>query len=129
MNTAQQAFELGEPSRVQSILDAYQGPFAKGQDPRGFEWFFWSRQNQRWQSRLEGHTAPVLAVDISQDGRWIVSGSHDGTIRIHDTRKEVESRTIEAHESTVYSLSISPDGSRSSKCCSTSSRIRARPRT
>ncbi|XDG09747.1 hypothetical protein ABKA04_009362 [Annulohypoxylon sp. FPYF3050] len=31
---------------------------------------------------LEGHTGPVASVDISRDGRWIVSGGHDRTVKL-----------------------------------------------
>ncbi|PSR97533.1 WD40-repeat-containing domain protein [Coniella lustricola] len=40
-------------------------------------------------SSLESHTAPVSSVDISMDGRWIVSGSHDRTIKLW-ARNETE---------------------------------------
>ncbi|UKZ80787.1 hypothetical protein TrVFT333_008552 [Trichoderma virens FT-333] len=31
---------------------------------------------------LSGHTAPVASVDYSNDGRWIVSGGHDRTVKL-----------------------------------------------
>ncbi|KAG5929335.1 hypothetical protein E4U60_007438 [Claviceps pazoutovae] len=31
---------------------------------------------------LSGHTAPVASVDYSKDGRWIVSGGHDRTVKL-----------------------------------------------
>lgn len=31
---------------------------------------------------LSGHTAPVASVDYSRDGKWIVSGSHDRTVKL-----------------------------------------------
>lgn len=40
-------------------------------------------------SSLESHTAPISSVDISRDGRWIVSGSHDRTLKLW-ARNEVE---------------------------------------
>lgn len=40
-------------------------------------------------SSLESHTAPISSVDISRDGRWIVSGSHDRTIKLW-ARNEME---------------------------------------
>jgi U4/U6 small nuclear ribonucleoprotein PRP4 len=31
---------------------------------------------------LHGHTGPVASVDVSGDGRWIVSGGHDKTVKL-----------------------------------------------
>ncbi|KAK4150750.1 WD40-repeat-containing domain protein [Chaetomidium leptoderma] len=31
---------------------------------------------------LSGHTGPVASVDVSRDGRWIVSGGHDRTVKL-----------------------------------------------
>lgn len=110
MNTAQRAYELGDLARVRRILDAYRGPYEDGDDPRGFEWGYWSRQSHRWESQYRGHQTPVLAVDISTDGRWLASASSDGVIRIWDTTGATTTRVIQAHDSAVYALDIAPDG-------------------
>ncbi|KAK1832807.1 pre-mRNA splicing factor [Podospora conica] len=31
---------------------------------------------------LSGHTASVASVDVSRDGKWVVSGGHDNTIKL-----------------------------------------------
>ncbi|EPE08249.1 u4 u6 small nuclear ribonucleoprotein prp4 [Ophiostoma piceae UAMH 11346] len=31
---------------------------------------------------LSGHTGPVSSVDVSRDGKWIVSGGHDKTVKL-----------------------------------------------
>ena len=31
---------------------------------------------------LTGHTGPVASVDVSRDGKWIVSGGHDRTVKL-----------------------------------------------
>lgn len=110
MNTVQQAYELGDLARVRRILEEYQGPYQTGEDPRGFEWSYWSRQSRRWQMRYQGHQGPVLAVDISPDGRWIASSCVDGTIRVWDSTGQSDPRVIQAHDSAVYALKMSPDG-------------------
>jgi U4/U6 small nuclear ribonucleoprotein PRP4 len=33
-------------------------------------------------SSLSGHTGPVASVDVSRDGKWIVSGGHDRTVKL-----------------------------------------------
>jgi G protein beta subunit-like protein len=35
---------------------------------------------------LEGHTANVTALAYSAKGKWIVTGSEDGTVKVWDTR-------------------------------------------
>jgi G protein beta subunit-like protein len=34
----------------------------------------------------EGHTASVTAVGFQADGRWMYTGSEDGTVKIWDVR-------------------------------------------
>ncbi len=109
MNTAQQAFELGDMTRVQRILDIYEPPF-QGEDRRGFEWFYWKRQNQCWKQRFEGHEAPVLCADVTSGGDFIASGDRHGTLCIWDV-SDGSRKTIQAHDRTVFALDISPDGS------------------
>jgi G protein beta subunit-like protein len=35
---------------------------------------------------LDGHTANVTALQYSAQGKWIVTGSEDGTVKVWDTR-------------------------------------------
>jgi U4/U6 small nuclear ribonucleoprotein PRP4 len=39
---------------------------------------------------LSGHTAPVASVDVSRNGKWIVSGGHDRTVKLWG-RNDMES--------------------------------------
>jgi WD40 repeat protein len=61
--------------------------------------------------RLEGHKAPVHCAVFSPDGRRVVSGSDDGTLRLWDTEtgRELKQVTLngKAHP---MSLAVSPDG-------------------
>ena len=61
---------------------------------------------------LIGHAGPVQAVAASPDGRWIVSGSQDKTVKIWDARSGQELRTVAVHPNKVYSVAITPDGCR-----------------
>ncbi len=110
MNSTQQAFELGDLQRVNTILAIYAGPFRQGMDPRGFEWHYWSRQSRRWWAQYHRHEAPVLSVDISKDGRLIASASHRGVICIWDTTTQSLRHEIRANDRSVYAVAFSPDG-------------------
>ena len=41
----------------------------------------WDMETGKEMSKLEGHTAPVTCAAISPDGKMIVTGSKDHTIR------------------------------------------------
>lgn len=62
---------------------------------------------------LEGHTDSVISVNFSPDGSFIVSGSHDMTVRIWDTESgELVAGPFDGHVDRVYSATFSRDGTR-----------------
>jgi WD40 repeat protein len=61
---------------------------------------------------LEGHKNSVVACAFSPDGRRIVSGSRDNTLRLWDAETGKELMTLEGHKNPVDACAFSPDGSR-----------------
>jgi WD40 repeat protein len=64
---------------------------------------------------LLGHTGRVQSVAFSPDGRYIVSGSSDGTIRIWEAgRGTTVVGPLQAHQGLTgtWSVAFSPDGKR-----------------
>lgn len=59
--------------------------------------------------RFEGHTAPVNAIAISGDGRYVLSCAKDETIRLWDAATGGEIRQLAGHEGYITCLAISPD--------------------
>ena len=63
-----------------------------------------------WLRSLEGHTDLVLAVAVSPDGRTIVSGSHDRTVKVWEAESGRLLRSLEGHTGWVQAVAVSPDG-------------------
>src|SRR5262249_41138224 len=61
---------------------------------------------------LTGHTGEVTSVAFSADGRHIVSGSRDQTVKVWDARTGQERLTLKGHTVGVTSVAFSPDGKR-----------------
>ncbi len=58
---------------------------------------------------LTGHMSGVTAVAISPDGRWLVSGSRDETIKVWDWWAQEAIFTLNAR-TFIYAITVSEDG-------------------
>ena len=59
---------------------------------------------------LDGHTGPVEAVALSADGRIVVSGSENGTLRTWSLKTGECLKVLEGHTGTVGAVALSADG-------------------
>ena len=64
----------------------------------------------RERNLLEGHTERVNDIAFSPDGKQIISGSRDNTVRLWDTETGLLIHTLEGHTRAVYAIAFSPDG-------------------
>lgn len=59
---------------------------------------------------LTGHEDGVNAIAISPDSRWLVSASHDTTIKIWSLQTKTLVQTLTGHRDRVTDVAISPTG-------------------
>ena len=69
--------------------------------------WIWNTTTGKLENKLEGHTSIVKSVAFSHNGRFIVSGSWDKTIRIWNTATCETTYTLMGHKAAVNSVAIS----------------------
>ena len=61
-------------------------------------------------SPFVGHSDSINAVQFSPDGKVVVTGSDDKTVRVWNARTGEAIHALEGHTAAVTSVSISPEG-------------------
>jgi len=61
-------------------------------------------------AQLHGHQAPVAAATFSPDGRHVISGGYDRSVRLWDAQSGRELERWMGHEETVDAVAYSGDG-------------------
>ena len=73
----------------------------------GGYWYWQKSTNPR---TLVGHSGEVNTVAVSRDGKRIVSGSDDKTVKLWNLNEGKEIRSFKGHSDWVYAVAISPNG-------------------
>lgn len=111
-----QAFETGQgPVRAVAFSDAPDRPIlaTAGNDGTVKLWRPWLAFGNRPEPIvLRGHADAVTSIAFSPDGRRIVSGGRDGTLRVWDTATGQETFALSAHADAVTCVAFSHDGHR-----------------
>jgi predicted Ser/Thr protein kinase len=80
-------------------------------DLRGWEWYRLNHIMDQSVMTLRGHSDEVYGMAVSPDGKRIVSGSDDKTIKVWDAATGAELMTlVDEHGYDVSSVAFSPDG-------------------
>jgi len=59
---------------------------------------------------LKGHSAAVCGVAVTPDGKTVVSGSYDNTLKVWDLKTGQCRTTLEGHTGAVPGVAVTPDG-------------------
>ncbi len=105
MNLIQRDWENNNIGHVLELLDATR---ERGQGT--FEWGYWNRLCHLDMFTLEGHTNAVTSVTFSSDGKHILTGSGDQTVKIWDAASGHEMLTLKGLTGQV--VAFSSDGKR-----------------
>ena len=104
--SAQREWQDGNGTRAREILSSCQWNL------RNVEFgHLWSLYNDNKQTMC-GHTGVVTCVAHSPDGKRLVSGSSDKTLKVWDADTGQEIRTLVGHTGAITCVAFSPDGKR-----------------
>jgi WD40 repeat protein len=62
---------------------------------------------------LDGHSAPIMDIGFSPDGRWFATAADDGTAVLWDPQKSwAKAATLKKGKGSLYALAFSPDSTK-----------------
>lgn len=106
LTLAQQEWQHGDAAVAWHHLDSCQWNL------RGWEHNYLYTEFTKNQRTFRGHTGGVDCVAFSPDGKRIVSGGADQTLKVWDADKGSETLALKGHTREVTCVAFSPDGQR-----------------
>jgi WD40 repeat protein len=83
---------------------------AEPSSPEGGPIHVWDLRGRRAALILEGHTAAVQQLSVSDDGRWLASGSNDRTVRLWELASGKTVFTFQQEDRYLCAMALSPGG-------------------
>jgi WD40 repeat protein/serine/threonine protein kinase len=111
MQLAQAAWHDGLTRQLLTLLDRQRPEHTGGEDLRGFEYYYWYRLCHADLATFPGETE-VRCAALSPDGRWVVAGGADGSVRLWDTGPLRQHRTLRGHAGPVLGVAVDREGRR-----------------
>jgi WD40 repeat protein len=72
--------------------------------------YVWDLDTRKRVFRIDAHRYAASSVAVSPDGRYLLSGGHDWTMRLWDMKTGKQVRRFPRHGDWVWSVAFSPDG-------------------
>ena len=69
----------------------------------------WDASASIIKNHIKGHTAPITCLEISRNGKYLVTGSEDKTVKLWNLESFSLMNTFRGHEARVSSVSFSPN--------------------
>jgi WD40 repeat protein/serine/threonine protein kinase len=74
------------------------------------EVILWNIETRKQILTLTGHTRSILSLGISPDGKWLATGSADGTMKLWDAATGNLETNLSGFGGPVWAVAFSPDG-------------------
>ncbi|KAG2757702.1 WD40 repeat-like protein, partial [Suillus brevipes Sb2] len=81
-----------------------------GPEPHEFLVKIWDAKTGELVTTLKGHTHDVFCLAWTKDGKMLISGSWDHSIRTWNTTNWQQTAVLDEHTDLVYAIAISPNG-------------------
>jgi WD40 repeat protein len=100
----------GIPSTLAIAFKKARRNLFKPNNIRSFDWYYqWQQMHDEKQTLKSHDLLKVISVAFSPDGRTLVSGSYDKTLRLGNVGSGKELRKLKGNAGSVWSVAFSPD--------------------